>query len=67
MTDNRNLLKLIPEQREDLQRWAQSRTLPAGDVYKRQGHLAGRAHRDQAGTDVGRRRVLDSKFRSQRA
>jgi len=29
MTDNRDLLKLIPEQREDLQRWAQSRTLPA--------------------------------------
>src|SRR5712692_7541826 len=34
MTDNRNLLKLIPEQREDLQRWAQSRTLPAGDVFR---------------------------------
>src|SRR5215470_7333035 len=34
MTDNRDLLKLIPEQREDLQRWAQSRTLPAGDVFR---------------------------------
>src|SRR5437879_10035253 len=34
MTDNRNLLKLIPEQREDLQRWAHSRTLPAGDVFR---------------------------------
>src|ERR1700683_2436315 len=34
MTDNRSLLKLIPEQREDLQRWAQSRTLPAGDVFR---------------------------------
>jgi transposase len=34
MTDNRNLLKLIAEQREDLQRWAQSRTLPAGDVFR---------------------------------
>jgi len=34
MTDNRGLLKLIPEQREDLQRWAQSRTLPAGDVFR---------------------------------
>src|SRR3984885_6033883 len=33
MTDNRSLLKLIPKQREDLQRWAQSRTLPAGDVF----------------------------------
>src|SRR6202790_4666923 len=34
MADNRSLLKLIPEQREDLQRWAQSRTLPAGDVFR---------------------------------
>ena len=28
------MLKLIPEQREDLQRWAHSRTLPAGDVFR---------------------------------
>src|ERR1700677_526251 len=34
MTDNRSLFKLIPEQREELQRWAQSRTLPAGDVWR---------------------------------
>src|ERR1700676_3149681 len=34
MADNRSLLKLTPEQREDLQRWAQSRTLPAGDVFR---------------------------------
>jgi transposase len=34
MTDGRSLLKLTPEQREDLQRWAQSRTLPAGDVFR---------------------------------
>src|ERR1700734_3847554 len=34
MTDNRSLLKLMPEQREELQRWAQSRTLPAGDVFR---------------------------------
>jgi transposase len=34
MTDNRILLKLTAEQREDLQRWAQSRTLPAGDVFR---------------------------------
>src|SRR6202140_869127 len=34
MTDNRSLLKLMPEQREDLQRWAQSRSLPAGDVFR---------------------------------
>src|SRR6201984_60498 len=34
MTDNRSFLKLMPEQREELQRWAQSRTLPAGDVFR---------------------------------
>src|SRR5438270_3161585 len=34
MTDNQSLLKLMPEQRADLQRWAQSRTLPAGDVFR---------------------------------
>src|ERR1700685_3796071 len=34
MTDNRSLLKLTPEQREDLHRWAQSRSLPAGDVFR---------------------------------
>src|SRR6202167_1742780 len=34
MTDNRSLLTLTPEQREDLQRWAQSRTLPGGDVFR---------------------------------
>jgi hypothetical protein len=34
MTDNRSVLKLMPEQREDLQRCAQSRTLPAGDVFR---------------------------------
>jgi hypothetical protein len=34
MTDNRSVLELMPEQREDLQRWAQSRTLPAGHVFR---------------------------------
>jgi transposase len=34
MTDNRNLLKLTSEEKQDLQRWAQSRTLPAGDVFR---------------------------------
>ena len=34
MTDNRNLLKLTDEQRHELRRWAQSRTLPAGDVFR---------------------------------
>src|SRR6266446_4868757 len=34
MTGNRNLLKLTAEQKQELQRWAQSRTLPAGDVFR---------------------------------
>ncbi len=34
MADNRNLLQLNPEQRQELERWAQSRTLPAGDVLR---------------------------------
>src|ERR1700732_3783853 len=34
MTDNRNLLKLTDEQRQELRCWAQSRTLPAGDVFR---------------------------------
>ena len=34
MTDNRSLLKLTAEQRQELGRWAQSRTLPAGDVFR---------------------------------
>src|ERR1700693_485321 len=34
MTDNRNLLKLRAEQRHELHRWAQSRSLPAGDVFR---------------------------------
>lgn len=34
MADNRNLLRVTGEQREELERWAQSRTLPAGDVFR---------------------------------
>jgi DNA-directed RNA polymerase specialized sigma24 family protein len=34
MTDNRNLLELSSEQKLELRRWAQSRTLPAGDVFR---------------------------------
>ena len=34
MTDNQVLLELTPEEKRDLQRWAQSRTLPAGDVFR---------------------------------
>src|SRR2546422_5594839 len=34
MTDNRNLLAITPEEKQDLEGWAQSRTLPAGDVFR---------------------------------
>jgi transposase len=34
MTDNRNLLTLAPVEKQELERWAQSRTLPAGDVFR---------------------------------
>src|SRR6202165_1825072 len=40
MTDNRSLLKLPAEQRRDLQHGAQSRTLPAGDVFRARLMLA---------------------------
>ena len=45
------MLTLTPEQREDLQRWAQSRTLPAGDVFRARLILAladGRTYREIA-------------------
>ncbi len=34
MTDDRNLLRLTVEEKLDLECWAQSRTLPAGDVFR---------------------------------
>src|SRR5437870_5403998 len=34
MTDNQNLLAITPEEKQDLERWAQSRTWPAGDVFR---------------------------------
>ena len=34
VADNRELLQLSSEQREELERWAQSRALPAGDVFR---------------------------------
>ena len=34
MADNRKLLQVSSEQREELDRWAQSRALPAGDVFR---------------------------------
>src|SRR6266705_5745494 len=34
MTDNRNLLELTAAEKQDSERWAQSRTLPAGDVFR---------------------------------
>ena len=51
MTDNRNLLKLTDEQRQELRCWAQSRTLPAGDVFRARLILAvgnGRSYREIA-------------------
>ena len=32
--DNRKLLQLTPDQREELEGWSQSRSLPAGDVFR---------------------------------
>ena len=34
MANNRELLQVSGEQREELERWAQSRSLPAGDVFR---------------------------------
>jgi hypothetical protein len=34
VADNRKLLQVSSEQREELERWAQSRSLPAGDVFR---------------------------------
>jgi transposase len=34
VADNRSLLEVSSEQREELERWAQSRALPAGDVFR---------------------------------
>jgi transposase len=34
VADNRKLLHITEEQREELERWAQSRALPAGDVFR---------------------------------
>jgi transposase len=34
VADNRELLKVSAEPREELEHWAQSRTRPAGDVYR---------------------------------
>jgi transposase len=34
VADNQGLLQVSAEQREELERWAQSRALPAGDVFR---------------------------------
>jgi len=34
VADNLGLLQVSPEQKEELERWAQSRSLPAGDVFR---------------------------------
>src|SRR6476659_4889017 len=49
MTDNRNLVELTAEEKRDLERWAQSRTLPAGDVFRARLILAlaaGKSYRE---------------------
>lgn len=49
MTDDRNLLELTAEEKRDLERWAQSRTLPAGDVFRARLILAlaaGKSYRE---------------------
>src|SRR6266567_1366613 len=49
MTDNRNLLTLTAEEEQELGRWAQSRTLPAGDVFRARLILAlgeGKSYRE---------------------
>src|SRR5438477_11508692 len=49
MTDNRNLLTLTAGEEQELERWAQSRTLPAGDVFRARLILAlreGKSYRD---------------------
>jgi transposase len=40
VADNRNLLRVSGEQREELECWAQSRALPAGDVFRERLILA---------------------------
>src|SRR5947208_8709953 len=34
VADNRELFEVISEEREELERWAHSRSLPAGDVFR---------------------------------
>src|SRR6478609_920694 len=49
MADNRNLLELTAEEKRDLERWVQSRTLPAGDVFRARLILAlaaGKSYRE---------------------
>jgi transposase len=49
VADNRGLLSISDEQREELGRWAQSRALPAGDVFRARLILAladGLSYRD---------------------
>ena len=49
VADNRNLLRVTAEQHDELERWTQSRTLPAGDVFRARLILAlaeGLSYRD---------------------
>jgi len=68
MTDNRNLLTLTAEEKQELERWAQSRTLPAGDVFRARVAVAeGQSYREierSFGTSVAtiaRWRIPDSR------
>jgi hypothetical protein len=49
VAQNRKLLQVTSEEREELERWAQSRALPAGDVFRARLILAladGLSYRD---------------------
>ena len=66
MADNRELLQLSSEQREELERWAQSRALPAGDVFRARLILAladGLSYREIEGT-LGASAPTVSKWKS---
>src|SRR5437868_3756355 len=70
MTDNRNLLELTAAEKQDLERWAQSRTLPAGDVFPRAADLGagGRPELSRDGerhaNECGYHRTLEKALRA---
>src|SRR2546427_4570563 len=70
MTDNRNLLELTAAEKQDLERWAQSRTLPAGDVFRARLILAladGQSYREDGerhANECGYHRTLEKALRA---